>query len=1136
MAISYPESVLARLRDRGKFPEPEARPAARAPSVPAHPAIPSDTAPAESLAVRPPPKPALTPESLFPPLEPRPVDPSRSSQRLGTPPRPPVEVPGPTPRPPSPAAAHRTPPHLSDPVEATRLSSGAAKSATKVDPRPAARPQDLFPALDAPIEAPQERASAQTAATAPAASPRLAPPSTTPPIVAARAAAPPVDVGRGPALEPARASVPAEPAPLPAPTRPPVTRADIPAPPPPPRSRTSPGSEPRRPVESPPTRRWPKVLGGIAIGIGVVALAGLGAGYQYFGRDLPSIERLQAYEPATVTVVYDRNGKLMGEIYDERRYVVPLSKIPEHVKQAFIAAEDANFYSHSGVDYFGIIRAMGRNALEGRMAQGASTITQQVTRNFLLNKDKNLERKVKEILLSWRIEQTYDKDHILYLYLNEIYLGSHAYGVEAAARTYFGKNIDQVTLAEAALLAGLPQRPSDYSPHRHIDKAKFRQRYVLDQMVRNGYIQQQQADDAHKAELTIIEKENPFLEMAPHFTEHVRRYLVEKFGEDRVLREGLQVTTTCDLDLQTHAQQTVAAGVREVDERMGFRRANVQTLATDGEIAKVRAAHEQDMREQWAREQDAAGRVEPPAKSVIEPGRVYPAIILEVGRTWARVAVGDHEGIIPMRWSDWVYPPDPSRSWRNREQDDFLRSVDGDGDGKKDGGILRKGDVVEVEIAALDTGREDVKAAFVKTPGAQGAMLALRLRQQNDVEAALLSMDLASGAVRAMVGGSDFKDSQLNRATQSRRQIGSTFKPFVYAAAIESKKITAATVIADAPIAFETENDFIWKPQNYGNDYLGNITLRRALVQSRNTVTVRVMEQVDPGLNNDLVYKFARRMGLGGEPVHRLAEGAVVKPENDWLCPWVRETQKSTICMDRLPPKDPNVTNTAHRRRLKPEDVYMCRACDFSMGLGSAAISMPELLRGYAVFPNNGLFVEPYYVEEVKDRQGKVLEKHAADTGVQVVDPKVAAITRWLLEGVVDEGTATLAKQKLQMHIGGKTGTTNDEKDAWFVGFTPDVISAVWVGFDQPRTLGASSTGGRTALPIWIDYMRVASPKEQDREFPNPPDLEWALIDDWSGRRRSDWGRQYPFLPGTVPAIVEVQPEEVTLEELATEL
>jgi penicillin-binding protein 1A len=896
-------------------------------------------------------------------------------------------------------------------------------------------------------------------------------------------------------------------------------------------------------------RSWLGCLGGFGtmgcggmVGTGVAGLvaglAVLGGGYWYFSKDLPTIEALRDYQPATVTMVYDKDGELLGEIYEERRYVRPLSDFPDHVKNAFVAAEDATFFEHGGVNYLGILRAIGRSAAAGESARGTSTITQQVAKNFLLTNERSFDRKIKELLLSWRIEDTYSKEHILYLYLNEIYLGSQAYGVEAAARTYFGKNADQLTHGEAALLAGLPPRPSGYSPHKSWKLARQRQEYVVGQMVDKGYLTAAEGKAALAESIAIVGRGNTFLEQAPHFTENARRFLVERYGEDRVLHEGLQITTTCDLDLQRVGQASVTRNIFDVDQRMGFRREGIEaTLGTDAAITKARAAHETAMREAMAYQKDAAGeRLPLPEKSVLAPDQVLKAVVLEVDKKWARIGIGEHEAIIPVAYADWAYKPNPKRSWRFAEQLDLTAKYDYDDDGKPDTSILKKGDVILAKVAALSTQDAKVSKAFVGTPGAEQDLVAARLWQVPSVEGALLSMDLHTGAVLTMVGGADFTRSQLNRTVQSRRQVGSTFKPIVYAAAIESKKITAATVVADAPLAMSTADDFVWKPSNYGDDYLGNITLRQALAMSRNTCTVRVLESIDPGMNDDVIYEFARRLGIGGAPLNTLPEDWTATPDTDQLCPWVREERDSTICQDHFPPRTDSDTNTGHRAQLGPADKHLCRACDMSMALGSASITMEEMIRAYSAFATGGKLIEPYYVTEVKDRDDKVLFKHEPKEPAQVLDPEVAAITTWMLENVVEGGTASAAGKLGLQALAGKTGTTNDEKDAWFIGYTNDVIAAVWVGFDQPAPLGVSSTGGRTALPIWMDYMEQAAPKSKDRPFPMWGDVQSALIDEATGRRVNSGGRYYPFLADTVPESTGAGAGQLTVTDMMTEL
>lgn len=875
--------------------------------------------------------------------------------------------------------------------------------------------------------------------------------------------------------------------------------------------------------------------GGLVL-LAVAGLGGLAGGHWYFSKDLPTVASLEDYTPATVTSVYAKDGQLLGELYDERRYVRELDYFPEHVQNAFVAAEDATFWEHGGVNYMGIVRAAGRGILSGDGPKGTSTITQQVAKNFLLTNERTVVRKIKEALLSWRIEETYDKEHILYLYLNEIYLGSQAYGVEAASRTYFGKSADKLTHGEAALLAGLPPRPSGYSPHKSWEAARNRQNYVIKQMVEKGHLTEAEGDAALAEKIVIIPRGNTFRETAPHFTEHARRFLVDRYGEEKVLHQGLSVTTTCDLDLQLRGQAAVTKGIFEVDQRMGFRREALEEhLSSDEDIAARRQEHEHAMRKSQGYQQDAAsGRTDLPATSTLVVGEVYKAVLLEVDEAWIRVAVGSHEGMIPLEWTKWGYKPNPRRSWRRRSATDLGKTYDyvQEDESTRTEAILQRGDVVLVKIEALSTVtygepadddekkvQADRKKAFKSTPAATDDLVSLRLWQVPVVEGALLAMDVHTGDVVTMVGGADFSRSQLNRAVQSRRQVGSTFKPIVYAAAIESRKFTAASMVPDAPLA-KASTTGVWKPGNYGNDFLGNITLRKALAMSRNTCTVRVLASIDPDMTNDVIYEFGRRLGIGGDPLYRLPEDHVVTPSTDRLCPWVKVSE-THACQDVFYDEDND---------------RFCRSCDLSMALGSASITVEEMVRAYSAFASGGKLIEPNYVTEVKDRNGAVLYTLERVEPPQVLEPEVAAITTWLMQNVVQGGTASKAQRLGLRSLAGKTGTTNEEKDTWFIGFTPHIVTAVWVGFDQPAPLGVSSTGGRTALPIWMDYMKHAAPKEKDDPFIMWGNVQNAMIDEATGHHVSSGGRSYPFLKGTVPESTGGSAGQVTANDVMTEL
>lgn len=925
---------------------------------------------------------------------------------------------------------------------------------------------------------------------------------------------------------------------------------------------------PRRSSPSPSGRlkSWIRRLLALAAVGTVLGGGGIGAVFWYFSGDLPTVEALGEYEPPTVTVVYDTKGRVLGEIYEKRRYVIPLDDMPDHLKNAFLAAEDANFWKHDGIDVGGIFRAVLRNLAKGKKAQGASTITQQVARNFLLTREKTFVRKIREVILAQRVEEAFDKEHILYLYLNQIYLGSGAYGVEAAARTYFGKNVGELTLGESAILAGLPQRPSDYSPHRHWKKARSRQLYVLNQMLRKDFIDSEQFEAAQNALIAITPKTNEFLQQAPFFTEHVRRYLVDTYGFDKIYNDGLSVQTTCDLDLQKAAQDAVVSGVNIAGNRRGWRGAN-ERLGEEA-IAPRLAEREAAMKTAASEATLHVGSTDPsapnpggygvvPERSPIVEGTTQSAVVLTVKKDFAVVGIGAHKAIIPLAWSKWAYEIDVERSWKYRAQNSMRN-------------VLQRGDVVDVRIASADAATDDATRAYANS--LKGTFSAAELAQEPELQGALFSYRVDSGAVTAMVGGVDFGNSEYNRATQARRQVGSTFKPIVYASAIESKRFTAGSMVQDAPTVIGEAGGTMWKPSNYGGEYLGDITLRRALAMSRNVCTVRVLDVIGP----DTVYELAGpklRIGYQEPSCSRthipMDQECVGERSNSpvagmsWCencdsttCPKVRVDERfEGECLDETWDEDgyrwchscdtnirvcdwykeKNISRAlpCNGARADQDDDVVCRACDLSMGLGSSSLTMVELSRAYSAFATYGDLIEPYFIERVVDRDGTVIEAHeAVEEWPQAMNPGVASVAHWLLRGVATGGTAAKTNQ-LGIEVAGKTGTTNSFRDAWFVGYNPDMVTSVWVGFDQPKNMGQTFTGGDTALPIWMDYMRAAAPKGEAPAFRNLKGVVWAPIDETTGLV-AEGGRRMPFLPGTLPVAGEGAVGQVTATDLLT--
>jgi penicillin-binding protein 1A len=939
------------------------------------------------------------------------------------------------------------------------------------------------------------------------------------------------------------------------------------APPPtPPVKRSPPGGGAPPPPGRKGWKKWLKL--GLWVAVAAAILGGISVAgvFSYFSRDLPTVEALGEYEPPTVTVVYDAKGRVLGEIYEKRRYVVPLEAMPEHLKNAFLAAEDANFWTHDGIDVGGIFRAIARNLAKGKKAQGASTITQQVARNFLLTREKTFIRKIREVILAQRVEEVFDKEHILYLYLNQIYLGSGAYGVEAASRTYFGKNIGDITLAEAAILAGLPQRPSDYSPHRHWKKARARQLYVLDQMLKKDFIDRATYDEALLQTVKISPKKNDFLQQAPFFTEHVRRYLVETYGFDKIYNDGLNVETTCDLDLQKAAQTAVTDGVNIAGNRRGWRGAT--QLLPEGEINAHLEAVEERLRETESKSTLAVGSTADgaenpggyspvPDKSTLQIGLEESAVVLTVKKDFAVVGIGAHKAIIPLAWSKWAYAIDVERSWKYRAQNSMRN-------------VLQRGDVVGVRVVAQDAKEKDDSKRVALA--LKGLFAAAELTQEPQLQGALFSYKVDTGAVTAMVGGVDFENSEYNRATQARRQVGSTFKPIVYASAIASKQFTAGSMVQDAPTVIGEAGGTMWKPSNYGGEYLGDITLRRALAMSRNVCTVRVLDTIGP----DTVYELAGpKLRIGYQqptcsrthiPVEKECIGdRTASPVEgmSWCehcdastCPKVRvDDRLEGTCLDESWDEDghrwchscdvnirvcdwykeKNISRAlpCNGARADQDGDVVCRACDLSMGLGSSSLTMVELSRAYSAFATYGSLVEPYFIQRVVDRDGTVIEEHeAVEAWPQAMEPGVASVAHWLLRGVATGGTAAKTNQ-LGIEVAGKTGTTNSFRDAWFVGYNPEMVTSVWVGFDQPKNMGQTFTGGDTALPIWMDFMRVAAPKETAPRFPDLRGVTWAPINETTGLV-AEGGRRMPFLRGTVPGSGEGSVGQVTATDLLT--
>jgi len=746
--------------------------------------------------------------------------------------------------------------------------------------------------------------------------------------------------------------------------------------------------------------------------------------YYFLSRDLPKISTLKNYHPPVITTVFSDDNRKIAEFYKERRKVVSLADIPEMLVESFVAAEDARFYKHRGIDLISIVRAFFKNLEAGTIVQGGSTITQQVTKSFLLTPEKSYTRKIREAILAYRIDKAFNKEEILYLYLNQIYLGHGAYGVEAAAENYFDKSARDLNLAECAMLAGLPQAPSRYSPFRYPERAKQRQIYVLNRMVEEGYITNIQATEAINTELQIQPRRNWYSEEVPFYTEFVRQYIETKYGADTLLKEGLQVYTAVNVDMQRIAREELNIGLLALDKRQGYRGPLRHLQPEQFEIVA---------RELEEKQQDLP----------LEPGSIVEGIVVKVNNKDLNVSVrmGGAQGVIALEDMDWARQPDPEVPYREHMLN-------------RPGQALRVGDVISVRL---------------KKKLENSDLWSLALEQQPLVQGALLCIEAETGHVKVMVGGRDFKESQFNRAVQSRRQPGSAFKPIVYAAALDMG-YTPATVIIDSPIVFlDEEQDLKWKPKNYGEKFYGPTLLRVALGKSRNVVTIKILQDI--GI--DYTIDYAHKLGI-----------------------------------------------TSHLDR------------DLSLALGSSGVSLLELVNAYAVFNNYGFLVEPSFVTKIVDRNGNVLEEFIPGKE-KVIEKSTAFLMTSLLEGVVQNGTGWRAKA-LKRPVAGKTGTTNDLYDAWFLGYTPRLTTGVWVGFDEEASLGQHETGSRAASPIWVGFMKRVLEGTPVRVFQVPEGVVFTQIDAETGLLPIPESKETIFecfKEGTVPTETTPAPETFTEPE-----
>ncbi len=803
-----------------------------------------------------------------------------------------------------------------------------------------------------------------------------------------------------------------------------------------------------------PKKRWFWRFIGWSLTSGIIiAMAVLGAVSYYFwlmSQDLPDYEVLARYEPQVMTRIHANDGSLMAEYAKERRIYVPISAMPKTLVNAFIASEDKNFYSHSGIDFVGLARAVilnvKRKLAGGGNMVGASTITQQVAKNFLLTNEQSLPRKVKEAILAYRIERAFTKEQILELYLNEIYFGLRSYGVAATGLNYFGKSLHELEIHEIAYMAGVIKGPGNYHPFRHTKKAIIRRNYVIGRMLENGFITAEEAEIAKEKPLGVkLRAFGVDSFEAGYFTEEVRRNLLARYGEKKLYGGGLSVRTTLEPRLQRMAHKALVKGLVGYDTRHGWR----------GAVSKI---------------EDISGDWGVPLSKVKYLSDIKPwemAVVLSVSKDKVKIGLRPERlksraleeervtGFITLKTSKWAKRLLKTKiSKRGKRKESFGRKP------KSMANILSVGDVIYVEPHIKEDKKEEkVKVTSLDKQEAEPRDTTPHewiLRQIPKVGGGIIVMDPHTGRILALSGGFSFKKSQFNRVTQAYRQPGSAFKPFVYSTALDNG-YTPSTVVLDAPIVIKDGQGNLWKPKNYGGKFAGPTTLRTGIERSKNLMTVRLAQD----LGMPLVAEYARRFGV----------------------------------YDKLP-------------------------LLLSMSLGAGETTLMRMASGYCILANGGKKVVPTLIDRIQDRYGRTVWRHdtrscnecavqewnydkepvLVSNLKQIIDPHTSAQITSMMEGVVQRGTARRMK-KLGIPLAGKTGTTNNEKDAWFVGYSPDLVVGAFVGFDNPSPMGRGETGGNVAGPVFAEFMKMAHKGKRSVPFRIPPGMKLIRINRKTGAR-----------------------------------
>ncbi len=784
-------------------------------------------------------------------------------------------------------------------------------------------------------------------------------------------------------------------------------------------------------------------------------LAGLGISSLIIisSTEIPEFETIADYHPKLVSEIYSHDNTLIAELFLERRFVLPFHEIPELLIQAFLASEDDRFYEHRGIDPYGIFRAAVANLKAGKIVQGGSTITQQVAKSILIAEEgyqegaaRKFTRKIKDVLLALELEKNLSKKDILYLYLNQIYLGHHSYGVEAAAQNYFHKNVQQLNVAEMALLAGLPQAPSRYSPFVYPERAKARRSYVLRRMFEEGFITEAQMIEADKAEVNVFDVPDFFHDVAPYFAEHIRRELFENFSESDVLNGGLKVYASINLNFQNLADDAISKGVKQVDKRQGYL----------GPVGHAKPSQFETFLKKYVQ---SSLYEEPLAEE-----KAYLALVTKVDakNKTVFVSVGNIKGVLPVSAMRWARKIRPERLYTGDQLEEIK-------------GIFEVGDIIWVKKT---TAKQISKTSGASKEFFQNNDNFFALEQEPRVQGALISIDPETNQVVAMVGGYNFEESEFNRAFQACRQPGSAFKPVVYTSAVDSLNLTPSTILVDSPIIYDDpDNENRWKPENYETKFRGDVPLRTAVMDSLNVPAIKVLQMV--GIK--VASSYAYQLGI--------------------------------------------------KRKLNQ---------NLSLALGSSCVTLWELSQVYNTLDRFGKSTPPSFIRKIIDHAGKLMydNTHFSDIWSswdsrldgavkalnleepQPISEQTAYLMTKLLQNVVQGGTAARA-QELKRPAAGKTGTTNDNFDAWFMGFTPDLVTGVWVGYDSyDFPMGRYEVGGRASLPIWLEYMKAALQKKPEKRFRIPSGIVFSRIDPKTGllaRTESDTAVVEAYVKGSEP-------------------